>query len=179
MNNSSTSPRIIIFGRPGGGKSSFALQLHQATDIPLHHLDAHFYESNWIERDYEEFLEIQQKIVDQDQWIIDGNMGKSLDMRYRRATHFLHFNYPLWMCYYRIIKRRLWDKNPNIKDRAPECDEIIQWKFLKYIWGFNRRVASQLSILPMMYPNVKFIKIQSDRDLEEIRRELSNLIATK
>ncbi len=164
--------RVMIFGRPGCGKSTFALRLHQATGIPLHHLDAYFYGENWVERNYDEFLEIQRNLVDQDQWIIDGNMTKSLDMRYQRATHCLYFNYPLWTCYYRVLKRRFWDKSPEIKDRAPGCSEVVQWKFLKYIWGFNSRAEVPLAYLPMLYSDVKFMEIRSDTDLEKIEMAL-------
>lgn len=160
--------RIMIFGRPGSGKSTFALWLHKVMGIPLHHLDAHFYEENWVERDYEEFLGIQQRLVDQEQWIIDGNMSKSLEMRYKRATHCLYLNYPLWICYYRVLKRRFWDKCPEIRDRAPGCSEVVQWKFLTYIWGFNRRVEPQLTRLPKLYPGVIFIEIRSDQDLTKV-----------
>ncbi|HXF90407.1 MAG TPA: AAA family ATPase, partial [Candidatus Nitrosotenuis sp.] len=90
--------RIVIFGRPGCGKSTFALSLHQATGIPLYHLDKYFFTSNWVERDYGEFLAIQQSIIDQDQWIIDGNSIRSLEMRFARADLVLYFNYSKWVC---------------------------------------------------------------------------------
>ena len=63
----------MIFGRPGSGKSTFAHDLHKITGLPLHHLDKHFFTRNWVERDKQEFLDIQQSIVDTDSWIIDGN----------------------------------------------------------------------------------------------------------
>ncbi|WP_202943300.1 P-loop NTPase family protein [Candidatus Amoebophilus asiaticus] len=66
------STRIMIFGRPGSDKPTFALTLHQATGIPLYHLDKYFYTINWVERDYAEFLTIQQSLIDTKSWIIDG-----------------------------------------------------------------------------------------------------------
>lgn len=42
--------KIMIFGRPGSGKSTFALQLHKLTEIPLHHVDKHFFEAGWQKR---------------------------------------------------------------------------------------------------------------------------------
>lgn len=37
--------KICIFGRPGSGKSTFALQLHKKLNLPLYHLDKYFYKS--------------------------------------------------------------------------------------------------------------------------------------
>ena len=88
------STRIMIFGCPGSGKSTFALTLHQAAGIPLYHLDKYFYTTNWFERDYAEFLAIQQSLIDTKSWIIDGNCLKSLAMRYKKADLILYFNYP-------------------------------------------------------------------------------------
>jgi adenylate kinase family enzyme len=39
----SSFKRIMIFGRPGSGKSTFATWLSRALNLPLHHLDKHFY----------------------------------------------------------------------------------------------------------------------------------------
>jgi len=158
--------RIIIFGRPGAGKSTFAIKLHRATGIPLHHLDKHFYEADWKERDYNEFISIQQKFVSEDSWIIDGNNTKSLEMRYARANLVLYFNYPRGLCYWRIFKR-LFMKSV-IDDRAEGCKETVRWSLLKYIWSFERRVAEPIERLKKCYPEVKFIEVNSDEGLLEL-----------
>jgi adenylate kinase family enzyme len=160
----------MIFGRPGSGKSTFALRLHKKTGIPLHHLDRHFYTANWVERDYQEFLSIQQNIVNQDTWIIDGNCTRSFEMRYQRADLCIYFNYPRWKCYWRIFKRRI-KKNAQLCDRAEGCSESIDlkrlWKFLRYTWNFERRVANSVQELRAKYPHVTFIEVQTNRDLKK------------
>jgi len=161
----------MIFGRPGSGKSTFALKIHKKTDIPLYHLDCYFYLGNWQERDYQEFLDIQKKIVDKEQWIIDGNCTKSLEMRYQRADLCLYFNYPRWRCYLRIIKR-LFVKDHKIKDRAQGCSETIRWSLLYYIWTFEKRVFNQTKTLKAKYPGVQFIEIQNDNDLNNVEMQL-------
>ncbi len=158
--------RIMIFGRSGSGKSTFALKLHQATGLPLHHLDAYFFTENWVERDTQEFLAIQQSIVDQDAWIIDGNSIRSLEMRYRRAQLCLYFNYPRRLCYFRIFKRRFWKKDPAIADRAPQCPEVLRWALLTYMWSVEKRVAPVVAQLQIQYPNVIFKEIRCDADLK-------------
>jgi adenylate kinase family enzyme len=154
----------MIFGRPGSGKSTFALKLHKETGIPLHHLDKHFFEKNWVERDYNEFLSIQRAMVDGPKWIIDGNSTKSLEMRYSRADVVLYFNYPAPICLVRLLKRLL-RKNPEIQDRAEGCNEKIRLQLIKYMWGFNHRVEKQLHEYKIKYPHVTFIEIDSDKSL--------------
>jgi len=165
--------KIMIFGRPGGGKSTFALKLHKATGIPLHHLDKYFYVSNWIERDYQEFLSLQQAIVDKSSWIIDGNCTRSLKMRYHRANLVVYFNYPRWLCYWRIFKR-LFNKNTEINDRADGCEETINLKLLSYMWSFENRVAEQIKNLKKQCPHTRFIEIKSDKDLQQLEHELTS-----
>jgi adenylate kinase family enzyme len=162
----------MIFGRPGSGKSTFALSLHKATNIPLHHLDKHFYESHWVERDLNAFLEIQRSIVENNAWIVDGNSTKSLEMRYAKADLVLYFNYPRWLCYMRIVKR-LWDKNVDIDDRAPECKETIHLKLLRYMWRFEERVFDILKMLKKKYPDTRFIEIRNDEELTLLKYVLS------
>lgn len=163
--------KIMIFGRPGSGKSTFALKLHKATKIPIHHLDKHFFEANWVEREYQEFLDIQQAIVNDDMWIIDGNSTKSLEMRYSKADLVLYFNYPKWLCFYRIFKR-LFVKDKELDDRADNCKETVRWSLISYMWGFEERVKKIIRALKGNYPNVKFIEIMNSQDLQEIEHEL-------
>ncbi len=163
--------KVMIFGRPGSGKSTFALQLHRTSQVPLYHLDKHFFGPNWIERDYQEFLAIQQSILATDTWIIDGNNTQSLEMRYSKADLVLYFNYPKWLCYWRILKRWL-SKNRDIDDRAPGCKETIRLSLLRYMWSFEERVAKQISLLKEQYPNTRFMEINNDRALKALQQAL-------
>lgn len=164
--------RIMIFGRPGSGKSTFSLKIHKDTGIVLHHLDRYFFIEDWIERNHQEFLTIQQSIVENSQWIIDGNCIRSLEMRYSRADICIYFNYPKLLCLWRIFKR-LFYKNTEINDRAEGCNERLSWKLIKYIWTFEYRVEHSIKQLREKYPNVIFIEVTNDIDLPEIKRILS------
>ena len=46
---------------------------------------------------YEEFLKIQQEIVDQPSWIIDGNNSTSFETRWQKADLVIYFNFPRWI----------------------------------------------------------------------------------
>lgn len=112
--------KVMIMGRPGSGKSTFSIQLQEILDIPLFHLDKYFFEANWVQRNYQDFLNQQQSLVNQPCWIIDGNSSKSLERRYSQADICLYFNFPRYLCYYRTFKR-LFYKNGDIDDRAHGC----------------------------------------------------------
>jgi len=163
--------RIMIFGRPGTGKSTFALQLHNKSKIPLYHLDKYFFKENWVERDYQDFLDIQQSIASKDEWIIDGNATKSLEMRWERADLVLFFNYSKLICLYRLLKR-LFYKNKEIDDRAEGCNERVRLVLLKYMWGFENRVKAQIEGLKEKYPSANMIEIKNDSDLDKIKLSL-------
>ena len=154
--------RIMIIGRPGSGKSTFAIKLQKILNIPLFHLDKYFFSTHWKPRDYQEFLLMQQQLVDKPQWIIDGNSSKSFEMRYAQADLCLYFNFPKWLCYWRVFKR-LFHKHPDIDDRAPYCHETVRWELLKYMWDFEERMLI-IERLSIKYPNVRLVELHSDRD---------------
>lgn len=159
----------MIFGTPGSGKSTFAHTLSTLTNIPIYHLDYYFYLPNWVERNYQEFLDMQQTIVETNQWIIDGNNTKSLDMRYKKADLVLYFNYPRTICYWRVFKRFIM-KRKTINDKAPGCPENIRWCLLKYMWHFKKKAAPIIVKLQKNYPNIQFLEIRSDSDLKKIKK---------
>jgi adenylate kinase family enzyme len=156
--------RIAIFGRPGSGKSTFALKLAAQLKLPLIHLDKLFFTANWEPRDYEEFLTLQQTLVNQPQWIIDGNSHQSLGMRFARAELVIFFNYPRWTCLYRVFKR-LFNKDPQIDDRAPGCREIVRWPLIKYLWTYDKHIYHQIRALRDAYPAVNLVEINGPQDL--------------
>jgi adenylate kinase family enzyme len=161
----------MIFGRPGSGKSTFALQLGKHCNLPVHHLDRFFFCSGWQERDYQEFMAIQEQFVAEDRWIIDGNSIQSLETRYARADLVLYFKFSPFVCMWRLLKR-FFRKDQTIQDRAPECPETITWKLLRYMWGFDARVAAQLKELQRKYPGVACHIITNNAELEAIKKQL-------
>lgn len=166
--------KVMIMGRPGSGKSTFSIQLQQILKIPLFHLDKYFFEANWVQRNYQDFLNQQQSLVNQCCWIIDGNSSKSLELRYSRADVCLYFNFPKYLCYYRTFKR-LFYKHSSIDDRAAGCRETIRWSLLQYMWGYEKRINPILILLKTKYPNVKLIELCSDQEVADVKNTLAIL----
>lgn len=169
--------RIMIFGRPGSGKSTLASALSKKLKIPVHHLDKHYFTANWVLRDYNEFLAIQQNFVNQDSWIIEGCSLQSIEMRYERANVCIYLQYPRWLCLYRLFKRNFF-KDKSIDDRAEGCKESVSWKLIQYTWTFeyrkNNRLTGQLAMLKSKYPHVKFYTAKNNRDIKLITNILTS-----
>lgn len=157
--------KIAIIGLPGSGKSTFALKLSKRLEIPLFHLDKYFFVADWKERPSEEFLQMQEKLVQEDSWIIDGNALQSLEVRFAKADAVLYFRLPRLLCLWRIFKRRL-SKDPHISDRAEGCPETVRFRLICYLWGFDRRVRPLLEKLQEKYPAVPFVECKSDQQIE-------------
>lgn len=147
--------RLVIFGLPGGGKTTLADALGKKRDLPVYHLDAHFYLKDWQERPKEEFAQILQELVAGEAWIIEGNAMASLETRFARATHVLYLRPPRLLCLWRVIKRRLQKERPY-QDRAPGCSEVLRWRLIKYLWRFHQRYGPRITQLRQRYPHVQF-----------------------
>ena len=163
--------RVMIFGRPGSGKSTLALKLHELTQIPLYHLDQYFYLPKWQERPYEDFLSIQQSLVDKDAWIIDGNCLDTLAMRYARADVILYFKLPRWICLARVFKRFF--KNNRKDPLAQGCKETVKFKLLNYMWNFEKRVEEPLDRLKELYPSKSLLVINCSADIKKIEEHFN------
>ncbi len=155
--------KIMIFGIPGSGKSTFASKLSQKLNIPLEHLDRYFFLDNWIERDKTEFLKIQQDLVSKKEWIIDGNATGSLEMRFQKADVALYFRFSRMLCLWRVCYRFF---QRDQLGKAEGCSARISWKFLCYLWNFDTRVRTSLQELERKYPHVKLYVCTCQKDAE-------------
>jgi adenylate kinase family enzyme len=157
----------MVFGRSGSGKSTFSVWLSHFLGLPLHHLDKHFYVNNWLERNHNDFLQIQQNILDTECWIVDGNSIRSLGMRWAKADLVLYFNFPKVVCLYRILKR-FFKPNRFIDDRALGCQEKLSFKLITYMWFFEKRIAQDIKMFKEKYPHAVFKEITCGNDLNKL-----------
>lgn len=161
--------RIMIFGRPGSGKSTYAVQLGGCLSLPVYHVDKIFFESNWKKRQREEFLGYMQGWIDEADWIIDGNSMSVLESRFATTDIALYFCPSWYVCFWRIFKR-LWHRDPRIDDRNHNTPERVTWELIKYMVQFRKRYDAKIYDLVQRYPAVRFVevnKIHVDVDLVE------------
>lgn len=75
--------RIIVIGCPGAGKSTLARRLRDETGLPLYYLDMIWHKTDQTTVSRDEFDNHLREIVSGDKWIVDGNYGRTLEMRFQ------------------------------------------------------------------------------------------------
>ena len=90
--------KIIVIGCPGSGKTTFAEKLHRATGLPLYHLDAIWHKPDKTHISRDEFDVKLADILSLDEWIIDGNYHRTLEMRLSACDTVFLFDLPTEIC---------------------------------------------------------------------------------
>lgn len=146
--------RICIIGACGSGKSTLALALKEKLQLPLFHIDQIFWQANWQEIGTEKLITTLQEIMTTNQqWIIDGNYGSSLDIRLQQADTVIFLDYPRFIYFPRVIKRYLQYHGKVRADMASGCIEKFDVAFLKFVWHFNKtsrpKILKALNNMPV------------------------------
>ena len=136
--------RIIVVGCPGAGKTRFSMELHKITGLPLIHLDQVFWKAGWVESELQAFRKEVEKLTMQEQWIIDGNYGSTMDIRLKRADTVVVLDRSRWVCLFRAFKRSLLGLGSVRADMAPGCPEHFNWEFFEFVYQFPEKHRPRL-----------------------------------
>lgn len=90
--------KIIVIGSPGSGKSTFSRKLRDITDLPLYYLDMIKHKPDRTEISSEEFDKKLNDILMKEQWIIDGNYQRTLEIRLKECDTVFLFDLPMEVC---------------------------------------------------------------------------------
>lgn len=119
--------KAIIIGCPGAGKSTFARKLSDKMHLPLYYLDMLWHKPDRTTVDRNIFDEKLKEIVLKEKWIIDGNYGRTLEMRIQWCEAIFLLDSPVEECLVgaksRIGKQRV--DMPWIETEFDE--EFKQW----------------------------------------------------
>ena len=156
--------RIIIIGSGGAGKSTLARQLGERLHLDVYHLDALMWRPGWVMAPREERIDIQQQLVKNNQWIIDGNFGNTLDIRLQEADTVILIDLPRIVCIYRVLKRVARYRGTTRPDMGASCEEKLDFAFLKWVWNFPDVQRPQLLQQIEQHPKkLNLIHLKSSR----------------
>ena len=171
--------RIMVLGVSAGvGKSSFAKALSEKIAIPVHHLDSYFWKPGWVESSDEEFRKKQQRLVKQDRWIIEGNYTSTYEIRQQKADTLIYLELPLYVCLYRVFKRRIVNQGKTRPDMALGCPEKLDKGFLKFIIStyYARRVKMRKRMAQFIEesPRNRVVFLRNQKEVIKLLKEEKN-----
>src|SRR5438552_15983300 len=109
--------RVVIFGRGAAGKSTLARHLGEIAGLPVIELDKLFWRSGLVPIPRAEWTHLQEQLVQQDSWILDGDLGPHdvVEVRLRAADTIVLLDFALFRCTWRALRR------------APERADFWRW----------------------------------------------------
>lgn len=136
--------KIILIGSGGSGKSTLAKRLGEKLNKEVYHLDALFWKPNWVGVSRDEQIEVQNELVQKEEWIIDGNYGGTMDIRLHAADTIIFLDINRVICVYRAFKRMVKYRNKTRPDMGAGCPERLDFNFLKWIWDYPKKKRPEI-----------------------------------
>src|SRR5258708_4264377 len=99
--------RVVILGRGASSKSTLARRLSEITGLPVIELDKVFWHPGLAAMPREEWRLVQERLVAQPAWIMDGDLGPydAVEVRLRAADTIILLDFSLLRCAWRALRR--------------------------------------------------------------------------
>jgi len=165
--------RIMIIGCGGSGKTTLARLLHEKTGLPIVHLDQIWWSpGNWQHLSREEFDARLLEETEKDQWIMDGNYNRTLQLRLERADTVIYLDYNRFVCLWQWGKRVIANRGKARPDMAPGCGEWLDPEFAAWIWKFNRNNRKRYHTLLENQPGKMVCIFRNPRQLQKFVKSI-------
>jgi adenylate kinase family enzyme len=99
--------RVLILGPGASGKSTLAARLGEVTGLPVIELDKVFWQPGLLPTPRDQWVELQQRLVDEDRWIIEGELGPydAVEVRLGAADTIVLLDFSFIRCAWRALRR--------------------------------------------------------------------------
>jgi adenylate kinase family enzyme len=99
--------RVVVLGPGASGKSTLARRLSEVTGLPVIELDKIFWRSGVVPTPPDEWEKVQQTLVQNQEWIMDGDLGPydTVAVRIRAADTIIFLDFSLLRCAWRALRR--------------------------------------------------------------------------
>lgn len=162
--------KVLIIGCPGAGKSTFGRALSAKTGLPLYYLDMIWHRADRTNVTREEFDRKLAEVMENDEWIIDGNYKRTLPLRLRESDTVFFLDYPIDVCLNGAIER-LGKPRPDVPWN--ESDEShLDEDFRQWILDYPKDQLPIIKELLKSYPGCLYIfhdRDEANSFLDELR----------
>lgn len=154
--------KAIVIGCPGSGKSTFAKKLSKYMNTPLCYLDRLNWNSDKTTVTREVFDKRLSEVMQKDEWIIDGNYMRTMEIRMARADVIYLFDLPTDICL-DGVRERIGKKHEDLPWIETETDN----DFINFIKNFRTESLPKIYELTEKYSNIKTVVFKSRQDTEK------------
>lgn len=160
--------RILVIGSPGSGKSTFSRALAQRKQLPLVYLDRLFWNADRTTVDKVQFDQrLGEAMVRTQEWILDGNYGRTLEMRLERCTQVFFLDLPVEVCLESVRARRGTVRPDMLWVETEEDPE-----FMEYIQTFPQQQRPKILELREKYGEKLWVVLRSRGQMDAYLRGL-------
>ncbi len=152
--------KVIIIGCPGGGKSTFARALAEKTGLPLYHLDMLYWNTDKTTVDREVFRARLAEIMEQDEWIIDGNYASTMQWRMENCDTVFFLDMPLETCLEGVEARR-----GKSRPDMPWVESELDGEFVTFIRSFISESRPGILALLEKHNGKTIVKFKKREDI--------------
>lgn len=164
--------KVLVVGSGGSGKTTVAKTLAARAGLPLVHLDRLFWHPGWVRTPDDEWDRVIGDLVRQDAWVMDGNYGRTLEVRLAAADAVVFLDRSPLVCTWRLVKRRFSYQRQVRPDVAPGCPEHLTWEFMWWVWTYRiRRRPALLRRLKEVRDTKQVFILQTEIDVEHFLAE--------
>lgn len=179
--------RINVVGTTGSGKSTVSRRLAALLRMPHLEMDRMFWQPGWRQTPEPKFLAAVTDAVSAERWVLDGNYGKTIPVKWARADVVLWLDYGFVATFTQLLKRtlqrawtghELWPDTGNresFRQSFLSRHSILWWMITTY--ADNRR--SMLSRMnDPAFAHIRFIRLTSRAESEALLSQLQLQLQT-
>jgi len=135
--------KVAVFGNTGGGKSTLARRLAEATGLPLYPLDKIQFRAGGDQVPHAEYLKLHAELLQRDRWVIDGfGCLVSAWERFAAADTLVYIDLPL-LTHSRSVTKRFVKSLVRAPEGWPENSPMWSSTLNSYrvLWSCHRRLT--------------------------------------
>ncbi|MBM7641852.1 AAA family ATPase [Streptococcus loxodontisalivarius] len=167
--------KLMIIGHSGAGKSTLAQNLSKKLELPCLHLDQIAFKDNWQFRENTAITsDIHTFLEKNDHWVIEGVYSRyCFQERLEAADKIIYLKFNRLTSLFRILKRYAKYHGKVRPSAAANCQEKIDWAFLKFILFDSRNPQRQ-----QMYKQIcrdyssKCIILRSQKEIDQFLKHI-------